>query len=245
MQDAIALTWETLAARVRNYRLGAFASLGFAFLMILLIIFCRTGWLLAGLPGLYLIGYAFVHRDQDRVAAWEERILADWEKPDFFMGIFAQSMGNHPTKLGKSLKGMITLLPPDPDNARPQPARIALHRAVAATRHALQRARLYRAGVRGVLLACLPLAVWLGLRSDGHWAAYALALLPVWTLLEAWMLRGVKARWRRQTAALEPDGLACEGYSRAIEALDWKGIPARWRREMGGSVSPLTDRGLQ
>ena len=59
MQDAIALTWETLAARVRNYRFGAFASLGLAVFLLVLIVFIPSWWLLAGIPAFLLLGYVF------------------------------------------------------------------------------------------------------------------------------------------------------------------------------------------
>jgi hypothetical protein len=264
MQDAIAYTWETLAARVRNYKFGAFASLAFAFLLLIAAVFIRSGWLLACLPLLYLIGYVFAFRDVAIVTAWEERILSGWEKPDFFMGIFSQSMANHPTALNASLKSMIRLLPPDPDNRRPTVSELLLYRRVCATRAALQRLRLQRAGLRGLLLAVIPVFIWLGIHSGWRTAAYGLVTIPVGFLALAFANRRAWNRWRERTnlqdgatrethgtletgAAQETDAAREAGtagkvadLAAAADALDWKGIPKSWKDRFRAAMTGPT-----
>jgi hypothetical protein len=246
MQDAIALTWETLAARVRNYKFGAFASLAFAFLLLIAAIFIRSGWLLACFPALYLIGYVFAYRDAAIVSGWEERILAGWEKPDFFMGIFTQSMANHPTALNASLKSMIRLLPPDPDNRRPGASELLLHRRVCATRAALQRLRLQRSGLRGLLLACIPLSIWIGVHFGGRPAAYGLAAIPAGLLAHRLANRRIWNGWRaRINLDAGPDreaGTAREtaDLAAAVDALDWRGIPKSWKDRFRAAMAKPT-----
>jgi hypothetical protein len=264
MQDAIAYTWETLAARVRNYKFGAFASLAFAFLLLIAALFLRSGWLLACLPVLYLIGYVFTFRDISLVSAWEERILAGWEKPDFFMGIFAQSMANHPTALNASLKSMIRLLPPDPGNRRPAALELLLFRRVCATRAALQRIRLQHAGLRGMLLSVIPLSVWIGFHYGWPFATYGLVTIPIGFLALALADRSAWNGWRERTnlqdgTARETHGAREAGAERegnaihdadtakvgvdlgaAVDALDWKGIPKRWKDRFRAALSKPT-----
>jgi hypothetical protein len=264
VQDAIAYTWETLAARVRNYKFGAFASLAFAFLILIAAVFLRSGWLLACLPLLYLIGYVFAFRDVAIVSAWEERILSGWEKPDFFMGIFAQSMANHPTALNASLKSMIHLLPPDPDNRRPSASELLLFRRVCATRAALNRIRLQRAGLRGMVLSFIPWIAWMGFHSGWRYSAYCSVTIPAGFLAVALANRSAWNAWRdrtnlqdgtaRKTQASREAGAEQESdvtheadttkggteLATAMDALDWKGVPERWKDRFRAAMTKPT-----
>jgi hypothetical protein len=226
MQESIALTWFTLTARLKNLRTGA-ACAGFGLVaLILCALFLRSGWTLAGLPALMLMGYGFFRRDSHLVYQWEDAILARWGASDLCMGILVQTFRDHPGPLKATLKGMIAHLPPNTDYLTPPFDAIKAERALFYTRTEMQNARMARTAILNIALSSLPLCAWICFSLDPRLLPLALIPLglvpPLRSLMLAWETKRLRARcgalapWNPRTVpdliprleALEGTGLA-------------------------------------
>jgi hypothetical protein len=230
MQESIALTWTTLTARLKNLRAGA-ACAGLAVLALLICgVWSRSGWTLAGLPALMLLGYAFFRRDSRLIYRWEDSVLARWGASDLCMGILVQTFRDHPGPLKATLKGMIAHLPPNPDYLTPPSDAIKAERALFFARSGIQQARLARAAALNTALATLPLSAWLGLRHEYRLAALALLPLALALPLRSLLLARASARLRARRAALSPwNPASVPDLIPRLKALDWEGLPATAR----------------
>jgi hypothetical protein len=233
MQEAIALTWKAMTDRLRNLRFGAAASLiGFVALFVAALVY-RSVWVAAGLPALILIGSVFVHREQRILFAWEDRVLELWAEANLCMGIFTQTMRNHPHALRHSLQSLVAPLPPNPDFLVPPAGHIAAHRKLFRARSLLQRVRFLRAAARNLALSCLPFTV-LWFSREG-WPGVLLGLIPLAALPVAMPLLSRCARWNweKRLAALNGPGRpAFPDFAARVDALDWKRIPPGLRASM-------------
>jgi hypothetical protein len=230
MQESIALTWSTLTARLKNLRAGAVcAGLGLLALLISAFVF-RSGWTLAGLPALMLLGYAFFRRDARLVYRWEDAVLARWGASDLSMGILVQTFRDHPGPLKATLKGMIEHLPPNPDYMTPPPDAIKAERALFYARSAIHHARMARAAALNAAVALVPWGAWIGYRQDPR--LLPLALLPLALVLPLRKLILVRetARLRARCAGLGPwDPSAVPDLLPRLEALEGEGLPEATR----------------
>lgn len=160
MKEALDLTWTTLEARLRNYRLAAFLVLAWATLLVVLLLVFRRPlallWLLA-LPPIIL---AMVARDQKLVHRWEGKVLEIWKGGILPMDIFKHAITVQPDPLKSSRLAMAAALPADAGDGPPDPAAADRRIAEAAARHRLNRGRLARnaavlaLGAAGVAATC-------------------------------------------------------------------------------------------
>jgi hypothetical protein len=237
MEEALALTWRTLAARIRNFKIGAFATLGLAVLAAVLGVVARSGWVLAMLPSILLCGYLFLYRDHLLASAWEERVLAAWGEPGFSMGIFAHAVASHPHPLKITLRAMAGNLPENGDYATPAPPVIRMHRVLSALRCAIYEIRLYRAAALVLFLASLPVAGWLCHRLGMPRAWYALPMLALIPVTTSALSRLAWRRWLNRTdASLASLQEAAAVLAVRMDALDWSRVPSRWKTKFTSSV---------
>src|SRR5690606_36175604 len=111
MEEAIALTWKTMADRLRNLRIGAFTMLAFLAAAIVAAFVLGIAPASALLPALAGAGVFFMHRDRAVLFAWEDRVLSLWGASDLCLGIFRQTFMDHPHALKRSLKSLPASLP--------------------------------------------------------------------------------------------------------------------------------------
>ncbi|MEO6098019.1 MAG: hypothetical protein ABIW76_21090 [Fibrobacteria bacterium] len=233
----MALTWLTLAARIRNFKIGAFGTLGLAILAAVLGVVARSGWVLAMLPSIFMCGYVFLYRDHLLASSWEERVLAIWGEPGFSMGIFAHAVASHPHPLKNTLRAMAGTLPENGDYSLPAPPVIRMHRVLSALRCSLYEIRLYRAAALGIFLASLPIAGWLSLRLGMPRAWYALPTMALIPMAASALSRQAWYVWLRRTeASLASTEEAAADLAGAMEDLDWSHIPSRWRMKFTVAV---------
>ncbi len=116
MQAALALTWETLNARMRLLRFAAAGALAIAAASLLLSLILRTPWGLAGSALLLPLGYAFVLSDMRKVYAWEAGIHELRESGGLDLEVFVQALEMQPSPFKRSVLEMARALkqPPDP-----------------------------------------------------------------------------------------------------------------------------------
>lgn len=233
MQEAIELTWSTMTARLKNLRFGALAGLGAAVLFILLALFLRSGWVLAGLPALISVGVIFVYREHRLLFAWEDRVLALWGKSDFCMGIFIQTMANHPHALKSSLKSLVAALPENPDYLVPPIDRIKAYRWLFWTRSLAQAIRFSRSAAFNLILSCLPFTFWY--LSGAGWPWILMGVSPICALpLAESALSGLSLRrWEKRVSGLgewKPEALA--DFDARREAVDWSRVPVRIKQRV-------------
>lgn len=237
MDEAVALTWSTLTARLKNMRAGAIcAGSGLATLIVAALVF-RSGRLWCGLPLLAGVGWFFFLRDHKLVFAWEDRVLELWAQEKVVMGIFSSTFANNPSPLKRTLQAMVAHMPPDTDFLPPAPEVASAGRCLFWTRAMLQEARLHRGAALNLLLASLPLSIWAGVSPEGAWMAAALLplalILPARQALLALSLR----RWSIRKSALGPwrpeDPAA---FSARLDGLDWAGMPRGLKRRVTGMV---------
>jgi hypothetical protein len=222
-----------LEARLRLWRRGGLIALAILAAVGLSLALARSPWVLSGLAGLPVLGYAVVHRDQRLIRAWEDRILERWGEGSFRLGIFAQGAAARPGPWAGALRNMLATLPPDPDFRAPDKALARKHRVLASARGAVQEIRLARSAARMAAL-CAGLATaamaWAGHRYGACAAAGLLAVsVSAWVLLPFRTLAG----WRNRTAALAAEGPEAPGAIAAwraeLAAQDWDRLPAAWR----------------
>lgn len=255
MEEALALTWRTLAARIRNFKIGAFATLGLAVLAAVLGVVTRSGWVLAMLPSILLCGYVFLYRDHLLVSSWEKRVLAIWGEPGFSMGIFAHAVASHPHPLKITLRAMAGGLPENGDYSMPAPPVIRMHRVLSALRCALYEIRLYRAAALGIFLASLPVTGWLSLRLGMPRALYALPMIALIPAAASALSHRAWNGWLRRTeafrastedstqeAAEKDEEKAAADLAGGMDALDWSRIPSRWKTKFTAAVSGRPSR---
>jgi hypothetical protein len=241
MEEAIALTWKTMTDRLRNLRAGAIASLSGIILMIVCALVFRSGWVLAGLPGLILVGIVFVYREQRILFAWEDRVLALWGDSDLCMGIFVQTMANHPHALKQSLKSLVATLPENADYLVPPLERIRGYRWLFWTRSVLQEIRFVRAAAFTFILACIPLCLWRFVGEGWPWLLLGISPICALPFVEDVLTRLRFKRWERRVRGLgawSPEALP--GFTTLLDAMDWGRIPARLKASIlkkgGGGV---------
>lgn len=121
MQEALDLTWSTLNARMRNYRIAAVLVLASATIVGIALVVFRSAWVLVVVPILPAVVLAFLGRDTALVHRWEEGVLDRWTSGDLPLEIFAQALSANPGPLRASLKSMIGSLPLESGNASPTP----------------------------------------------------------------------------------------------------------------------------
>jgi len=228
VQEAIALTWSTLTARLKNLRAGAACAGACLLFLILAAAIWRSGWVLAGLPALMILGFAFFRRDADLLFRWEDRILAAWGASDLCMGILAQTFREHPGPLKATLKGMIANLPPNPDYLTPPPDVLKAERALFWARSTAQRIRLERAAALNLALSSVPWLAWMCVRQDAR--LLPLAAIPLALVLPARAVLASlgRSRLRARLKSLEP-------WDRS-KAGD---LEARWRALDGSGALPF------
>ncbi len=244
MEEAIALTWSTMTARLKNLRLGAIFSLTSILIMILVAIVFRTWWVLAGLPALILSGSLFMYREQKILFAWEDRVLALWGDSDLCMGIFAQTMANHPHALNKSLRSLVAPLPENTDYLVPSMDRIKTYRWLFWTRSLLQETRFLRAAAFNFILACLPVCLWYVWRGGWPWLLLGLSPICALPLAESLVTGWGRRRWEKRVAGLgawDAEGLPDLG--KRLEAMDWSRVPKGWREWMPGKLAGYSKAG--
>jgi hypothetical protein len=226
MQIALDLTWKTLTARMRNYRLGSFSCLGLAFMLILLLVFTPTWWLLASIPLFLVIGYGFVIRDHYLVFTWENGVLNQWDKPDFVMGIFTQAIANHHQALRGSIKSMLAILPADPDYLPPTPEKIRLFRTLCWTRKATQDIRLSRSAMINFSLATLPVLILAFFKIGNQHQVFWFLPLAGFPMALAFLYWKSWTTWKNRISSLGPVGLEeWEQNLRQLKKIDWRQIP--------------------
>ncbi len=231
MQDAIAFTWHTLTARLRNLRRGSFACLILAAMLVILTALKPSWWDLAGLPLFLLTGFYFLYRDQKLVFDWEAHVLSQWSQPDFVMGIFVQAFADNPHALKNSLKSMVSALPADPDYRKPTPEQILLTKSLFLTRKAAQESRLFRSMARNIALATLPLLIAWAYRLAGPLRLFFLVPVLLYPAVQALIGKRVYLGWHRKLSDLGPMGPeATAAFSTQMKNLDWKKIPGPWVR---------------
>jgi hypothetical protein len=228
MQESIALTWSTLTARLKNLRAGAACAGLVVLALILSAIIFRSGWVLAGLPALMLLGYAFFRRDAALVNRWEDAVLARWGASDLCMGILVQTFRDHPGPLKATLKGMIASLPANPDFLTPPPAGIKAERVLFYARSGMQRARLGRAAALNIALASIPLCAWLCHRHDARLLPLGLVPLILVPPVRALILARETKRLRARRAALAPwDPALVPDLLPRLKGLETTGLPSK------------------
>lgn len=226
MQEAIALTWSTLTARLKNLRAGAVcAGLGL-FLLIIAALWLRSGRVLAGLPLLMLVGIAFFHRDAYLVYRWGDRILASWGASDLCMGILVKTFRDHPGPLKATLKGMIGQLPANPDFLLPPPAAIRAERILFWAQASLHRLRFERSAALNLAVSAIPVLAWEAFRRDSRLLPAALAPLALVPPARALLARMELARLRARLRALGKEAGEAEDLPSRLEALDGGRLPA-------------------
>ncbi|HKP96260.1 MAG TPA: hypothetical protein VJ385_10920 [Fibrobacteria bacterium] len=237
MQEAIALTWKTMSDRLRNLRFGALASLGTAIALILCAFFLRSWVVLAGLPVLILSGVFFAHREQKILFTWEDRVLALWGGSDLCMGIFVQTMANHPHALKRSLKSLVASLPENADYLVPPADRIKAYRWLFWTRSLLQQIRFARAAAFHFILACLPVSLWYVSGAGWPWILLGLSPICALPLAESFLAWAGMRRWKRLATGLGAwDPGALPDFAARLEGLDWTRIPARTRAAVRAGI---------
>jgi hypothetical protein len=237
MEEALALTWKTMNARLRNLRFGAIASLASAIAIVILAFVYRSWGLLAGLPLLILSGTLFVHREQKLVFSWEDRVLALWGPSELCMGIFVQTLANHPHALKASLKSMVATLPENPDYIVPPEDQLKAHRWLFWTRSLAQEIRFYRAASFNFILACVPFALWYVSGEGWPWILIGLSPICALPLMEGFLTRAALWRWERRVKTLgawNPDSLP--GFEARMRAIDWSRIPARLEKSIRSRI---------
>ncbi len=223
MQEALALTWKTLAARVRNYRIGAFACLGLSALLVLMLLVSPSWWLIGALPLFLALGYTFVYRDQKLLFNWESAVLNYWSSPSFVMGIFSQALSGTHQKLANSIKAMVAILPPDPDYQAPTVSQINLAKGRCWTRKAIQDIRLIRSGTFHYILVVLLCGAVIYFCSSGLDRFVWLPPLFLGILMSSLLKRRVKFAWNTRMDFLDPNNAKVkEEFSRQIDSLDFK-----------------------
>lgn len=238
MQDAIAFTWQTLTARLRNLRIGSFTCLILAVLIGMAVILRPSWWALAGLPVFLLCGFFFLYRDQSLVFTWEAYILDQWSQPDFVMGIFIQAFANNPHALKNSLKSMVSALPADPDYRKPAPEQIRLAKRLFLTRKAAQEIRLFRSVARNAALAALPVLCLDAYRAEGLLRLYFLGPVLLYPAMQDLIGRLITEGWRKRLANLEPMGPEEKiNFIAQMKSLDWNKVPKRWARRFEAYAS--------
>ncbi len=246
MQDAIAFTWQTPAARLRNLRIGSFACLILAVLIGILVLLKPSWWGLAGIPAFLLSGFFFLYRDQTLVFTWEAFILDQWSRPDFVMGIFIQAFADNPHALKNSLKSMVSVLPADPDYRKPTPEQIRLAKRLFLIRKAVQESRLFRSVARNVALAASPVICVNAYRVEGPLRFYFLGAIFLYPMVQAGLGRLIFHAWRKEMTALEPMGPEEAGeFIIRMKKLDWKKIPERWSRRFESYADGKTARAFE
>jgi hypothetical protein len=237
MQDSIALTWSTLTARLKNLRAGAACAGLLVLALILSALFLRSGWVLAGLPALMLLGYAFFRRDAALIYRWEDAVLARWGASDLCMGILVQTFRDHPGPLKATLQGMIASLPPNPDFLTPSPDAIKAERALFYARSGMQRARLARAATLNIALASLPVCAWLCHRHDARLLPLGLVPLVLVPPVRALILAREMKRLRARCAALAPwNPAAVPDLLPRLQAVDSTGMPSKAREAWNKTI---------
>jgi hypothetical protein len=211
--------------------------------LILCALLFRSGWALAGLPALMLLGYAFFRRDFGLVYRWEDAVLARWGASDLCMGILVQTFRDHPGPLKATLKGMIAHLPANPDFLTPPPDAIKAERAIFYARSGMQRARLDRAAALNFVLASLPFCAWIAFRHDPRLWPSAFILLGLIPPLRVLILKREAKRLRARRAALDPWNPA--GVPELIPrlmALDGAALPSGTREAWAKTVTQGSNR---
>jgi len=250
MQEALALTWKTLDARLRNLRFGAAAALADLLVLAGLAIGLRSPWVTLGLPMPILLGVVFVERDRRLLFAWEDRVLALWGNSDLSMGVLARTLTDFPHPLKQSLRAMAAGLPENGDYRVPDAPGLAAYRCVFWTRSLLEEIRLRRSAVLALALACLPFSVWWFSAHLRYGLLIGLAPLAIVPIGQAVGLRRAWRAWQgrrggplsaesapsTQSAPLAQSGpsslSSVPGCAERLEKLDWTRIPARWRRTL-------------
>ena len=227
MQEAIDLTWATMTARLKNLRFGALASLATLMMLILFAVILRSWWVLAGLPVLMLLGIFFVHREQGILFAWEDRVLALWGASDLCMGIFTQTMNNHPHALKQSLKSLVATLPENADFLVPPPDRIKAYRWLFWTRSLAQEIRFGRAAAFNLILSCLPVCIWAVSGSGWPWILLGVSPICALPMAETLITRLAVWRWEKRGKGLgEWRRESLPDLGKRWEAIDWSRVPA-------------------
>lgn len=236
MEEALALTWKTMNTRLRNLRSGAIASLASVIALVILAIVYRSWGVLAGLPVIILLGTLFVHREQKIVFAWEDRVLALWGPSELCMGIFVQTLANHPHALKASLKSMVAPLPENPDYIIPPEDQLKAHRWLFWTRNLAQEIRFYRAASFNFILACLPFALWYVSGEGWPWVLIGVSPICALPVIEGFLTRLGMYRWERRVKTLgkwNPESLP--GFDSRVDAIDWTRISRRLEKSIRSS----------
>ena len=227
MEEAIALTWSTMTARLKNLRFGALASLATAVILIVLTLILRSGWVLAGLPVLLLLGTFFVYREQKIIFAWEDRVLALWGTSNLCLGILAQTMNNHPHTLKQSLKSLVAPLPENADFLVPPIDRIKVYRWLFWTRSLAQEIRFGRAAAFNIILSCLPVCIWAVSASGWPWILLGVSPICALPMAETVLTRLAVWRWEKRGKGLgEWSADALKDFQARMDAMDWSRVPA-------------------
>ncbi|MDQ3001203.1 MAG: hypothetical protein M3Y08_08080 [Fibrobacterota bacterium] len=237
MEEAIALTWKTMNTRLRNLRAGAIVSLS-SVIAILILAFAYRSWgLLVGLPFIILLGTLFILREQRILFAWENRVLALWSSSDLCMGIFVQTLANHPHALKASLKSMVAPLPENPDYIVPPEDHLKTYRWLFWTRSLGQEIRFYRAAAFNFVLACVPFALWYVSGEGWPWILIGLSPICALPVVEGFLTHAALWRWERRVKTLggwNPESLP--GFDARVQAIDWSRIPARLQKSIRSRI---------
>jgi hypothetical protein len=210
MQEALSRTWDTLNARLRNYRISAIAFLlSLASVPVLALLF-RTPWALAGLSLPPVLALAMLWRDLALVHEWEERILQIWRGGGLPLAIFAKTVASLPFPLEASRKAMAAALAAGADDAAPSSAEAARRLFLAATRRALAETRLVRVGYRATAVAAMGATVaavsFLPMDRLIPGLLLGVAALPASRIHQGWVLRRWIVRIRMNRAEPGEEG---------------------------------------
>jgi hypothetical protein len=238
MQESIALTWSTLNARMKNIRAGAACAALAVLASLLSAIFIRSGWCLAGLPVLMLVGYAFSRRDLGLVYRWENAILESWDTTDLCMGILVRTFRDYPGPLSGTMKAMVAQLPPNPDFLKPASDAIKAERALFYARSGMQQARMTRAALLHIALSSLPLCAWICFRHDPRLLPLALIPLGLVPPLRSLILARETKRLRARCETLAPwNPKTVPDLIPRLEALEAAGLPRGTREAWAKAVA--------
>lgn len=240
MEEAIALTWKTMADRLRNLRIGAFTMLALLAAAMAAAFTVGTAPASALLPALAGAGVFFMLRERAILFAWEDRILSLWGGSGFCMGIFRQTFMDHPHALKRSLQSLAAGLPENADFTVPPEPEILSHRALFWTRTLLQDIRFSRAAVLLFAAACIPSVLACAHARGGEWrwlmGAAPLAAVPAAREILARLSLGPWRRRRRRLGGWLPD--PDSGFAQRLAGLDWSGIPPRLQAAIRKEILP-------
>lgn|GEM_PF-6115190 len=121
VQEMQLLTWKTLNARTKNYRLAAYFILASTALTLMAALIARRPQVMLGLLLIPASVLAMVARDHFLVSGWAHAVLAIWRKGNFPLVLFAEGLTVAAGPLKNAVQSMVLLLPTHLGNLTPSP----------------------------------------------------------------------------------------------------------------------------